>query len=279
MQSLDLYKKSYKIINIITITSTLLLLFAFAFSFDTNSGYLLPGPLTTLFFVSYIIGVIVSFSPVFFANEFEHLDTPNTIAYKSKMYYTVSAVSSTLFGILVFSLTHNVENVDTFIASGIGLVFFGLFITSTLLFGYDFNIVKIIFLFGSMAFPLSIGLGNNKNYYHHINSIENILTVLFCISFLIYILYEAKRICTGRHSELHFPAMLLTYMSGMSLSLAYVFAFLFQNVNEGYRFYQMIMIFSISIHMIFESNRFMASATPKSKYSKIQIEENQNTDN
>lgn len=41
----------------------------------------------------------------------------------------------------------------------------------------------------------------------------------------------------------------------------------------------MIMIFSISMHMVFESNRFVANATPKSKYSKIEIEENQSNDN
>ena len=139
--------------------------------------------------------------------------------------------------------------------------------------------IESVFLFFSIAFPLSVGIGNSRNYYHHINSIENVLTVLFCISFLIYVLYEAKRICTGHHSELHFPSMLLTYISGMTLSVSYVFFFMIQNAAEGQRFYQMIMIFAISIHMLFELNRFIATATPQSKFSITHTTENQETDN
>ena len=272
MHTLELYKKAFKIMNAITVIATLLLILCFIFSFDANSGYLTSGPLTTSFFVVYGVGVIVSVASVFLSSEFDDLETPNELTQKSKLYYTIPAVTSILFGLLAFTLTASVEDSKMLLVSAIGLICFGVYCTLVIFFGYSFNIIKAAFLFFSIIFPTSIGIGNSRNYHHHINSIENVFTVLFAISYLIYVLYEVRRLCTGKHSEFHFPAMLVTYMSGTSLSVAYILAFTMDKVKEGYRFYQMIMIFAISIHMVFELNRLIASARSKSKYNKVELE-------
>lgn len=279
MNTLDLYKKVFKLMNALTVLATVLLFLCFTFSFDASNGYLVSGPSTTVFFIVYGAGVIVSVASIFLSNEFEYLKTPNETEHRSKMYFTASATACALFGALVFSLTSSVVDAQSFVLSGIGLLCFGLYVAFTIFLGYKFNVIKLVFLFFSIAFPVSVGIGNSRNYYHHINSIENVLTVLFCISFLIYILYEAKRICTGRHSELHFPAMLLTSMSGITLSVSYVFFFMLNGTAEGQRFYQMIMIFAISLHILFEMNRFIATAAPQSKYNKAPVRESQENDN
>lgn len=275
MNQINSFKKIYKITSIITITAIFLLLLCFIFSFDAESGYLTSSILTTAFFAVYVIGAIVSVTAIFIPSEFDSLDTPNEISGKSKSSIICAGSASIVVGIFTLLLKNHVIDFKTLIYSGIGLITFGIYLVLTASLSMEFNLIKIISLLFSILLPFSIGVGNNNNYFHHINSTENTLSVFFSIAFLMFILQEAKRMCTNTHSEWHFVSMLLTYISSLSLSVAYMIAFIFDSVNEGYRFYQMLMILLVGLSMMFKINSFLNSLTPKSKHqSIISIEEN-----
>lgn len=267
MDQINSFKKIYKIVNVITCTSIMLLLLCFMLSFDAASGYLANSALSTLFFVVYIAGAVVSLTAIFVPSEFDSLETPDEMSGKSKFYFACVGTASVVVGAFSLILKNNVVDFQTLLYSGIGLIAFGIYLILTATLGMKFNLIKIISLLVSIMLPFSIGTGNNNNYYHHINSIENTLTVFFAIAFLFFILHEAKRMCTGVHSEWHFVSMLLTYISSLSISVAYMVAFVLDSVNEGYRFYQMLMILLVGLSMMFKINSFIASLTPKSKFS------------
>ena len=266
MNSIKSFKKVYNIANVITIAVVLLLLLCFAFSFDTDNGYLNKTPLSFLFMVTYLAGIIISVLTIFIPSEFEVLKSSNTIEGMAKSYYTAACIACILFGGLGTFLTNDVLDSHTTMVAGLGLMFFGIFILLMLVMdGYTFKFPKLIFLFLSISLPVILSLGNTKNYVHHINSTENILCVFFSISFLLYILNEARRICLGYHSNWHFASMLLTYITGLSLSGSYVIAFIFNSVKEGYRFYQMLIILIVSIFMGIELKHFLYTVEPQSK--------------
>ena len=264
MNPSTLFKKNYKIMNIVTAVLVALLLLCFVFSFDAESGYLANGILTTVFFITYGIGAVVAFSAIFIPSEFETIITLNEITGKSRSRYTASGISIILAGVLNLFLTKNIAQSKSELLSALGLVAFGLYVILLLTKnGYEFSLVKSVLLFVSIAFPTMIALANNQNYNYHINSIENYLSVLFACSFLAYILQTIKRLCYNKHSNWHFATMLLTYMSGLSLSGAYVIAFLFNSVNEDNRFCQMIMILTVSIFVGIELNHFIEELDSK----------------
>ena len=275
MNPISLFKKSYKSVAIITAIAFLLLLLCFMFSFDAENGYLSNGILTRMFFVVYAIGVIAALLSLLIPSEFDILETPNSLNSTAKSYYTVATAAAVLIGALSLFLSKNVSNPKNLLFSGIGVICFGIYLITVLKTGYEFNVFKLVFLFLSITTPVTISLGNNTNYYHHINSIENTLSVLFSIAFLMFILQEAKRICKHRHSGWHFASMLLTFMSGISLSGAYIAAYALYVVNEGYRLYQMLIIFIISTAVAFKLNRFVSELKLTSKYKKQPAKENE----
>lgn len=275
MNPITLFKKSYKAVAIITAIAFLLLLLCFMFSFDAENGYLSNGILTTLFFIVYAVGAIISLLSLLIPSEFDIIETPDTLNTRAKSCYTMATAAAVLVGGLSIFLSESVSNPKNLLFSGIGIIYFGIYMISVVKTGYEFNIFKLVFLFFSIATPIVIALGNNTNYYHHINSTENTLSVLFSISFLMFVLQEAKRICTHHHSGWHFVSMLLTCMSGLSLSGAYITAYVFDVVNEGYRFYQMLIIFIISAAVAFKLHRFISELTLTSKYKKQPTKENE----
>lgn len=266
MNSVKSLKKIYDIVNILTLVTMGLLLLCFCFSFDSQNGYLIQSPLTLVFTVAYIAGIVVSVASIFVHSEFDILKSPDEINGMAKVYYATNSAACILIGMLGFFLTNDVNDVHTTLVAGVGAILFGIFIALLLTRGgYSFKVVKLLFLFLSISLPIILALGNTRNYIHHINSIENILCVLFSISFLLYILNEAKRLCKGIHPTWHFASMLMTYVTGFSLSGAYLIAFILDTVNEGYRFYQMLIIFAVSAFMSIEMKHFLYTLTPESK--------------
>ena len=266
MNQIDLFKKTYKIMSVITAVTVLLLLLCFMLSFDASSGYFSNSIFTVIFFAAYIVGILVSLSAIFIPSEFDLLDTPNEIGKNHRSYFVCSGIASILIGVFSLLLRNSVIDLKTILYASIGLISFGIYLIIVAVKGAGFGIIKLLFLLFSILLPFSVGIGNNNNYYHHINSIENTLTVFFAIAFLAFILQEAKRIITGTHSNWHFVSMLLTYMSSLSVSVAYMIAFIFDSVNEGYRFYQMTMILLVGISVMLKINHFVGSLTPHSKH-------------
>lgn len=244
-----LFRKTYKLMNVVTSVITILLLICFVFFFDSESGYFSNGVMTTIFFIAYAIGAAIAFSSILIPSEFEAITTDNLVNKKSSSLYIASGIGAIIIGIFTSTLA---------------LIAFGVYIILlTTKKGYEFSILKAILLFATIYLPTTLVLENGQNYYHHINSIENYLCVLFACSFLAYILQSAKRLCRSEHSDWHFPTMLLTYMSGLSLSSAYMIAFLFGCATEDQRFYQMLIILIISIFVGVELNRFTSALDSK----------------
>ena len=265
MNPLKLFKKIYNLINILTIIAAILLFCCFCFSYDASNGYLENGPLTLMFFILYGACAVISLVSILTQSEFEIITTPNGIHGRAKSYYTASNVASILTGALGFFMTHSPSTRESIFIASIGLISFGLFqLMLTSKSGYKFNLLKVAFLFVSIAMPVEIVFGNNLDYNHHINSTINILTVFFAVSFLLYILTEAKRICNGAHTHWHLPAMLLTFTTGATLSGAYLFAFLFEIIKDSSYFYQMLMIMAVSAFIAIELKHFMYVAKTKS---------------
>ena len=265
MNPLKLFKKIYNLINILTPIAAFLLFFCFCFSYDFAGGYLVESHLTSIFYITYAVCAIISLISILAQSEFEIITTPNGIHGRAKSYYTASNVASILIGALGFFMSHSPLTRDSIYIASIGLISFGLFqLMLTSKSGYKFNILKMVFLFASIAMPVELVFGNNLDYNHHINSTINIFTVFFAVSFLLYILTEAKRICNGAHTHWHLPAMLLTFTTGIVVSSAYFFAFLFDIIKDGSYFYQMLMIMAASAFVAIELKHFMYVAKTKS---------------
>lgn len=263
MHLTKLFKKRYISMLAITAVVTLLLLLCFVFSFDAENGYFDRGALPIIFYVAYGAGAVISLLSLLIPSEFETLETPDVVDQKSKPFFLASAIATVLLGGLSFTMPQESTDLKITLGIGIGTICFGIYVIYTSIVGYRYDLLKLVFLFFSMSLPVMLGLGNNSNYYRHLNSVENILTALFSISFLVYILFESRRVAHGRHSGWHFVSMLWMLMSGASLSIAYFVAFMLDKVTESYRFYQMLIILSISAFMAFESNRFVRTLTPK----------------
>ena len=159
-------------------------------------------------------------------------------------------------------LACNLLSDDVFLAAGsLGVGAFLLFIMlCSAKSGYNKSSLKVLLLYLSAIFPLSMVFANDTNYLRHMNSVENTLTVVFSLSFMSYILYEAKRIHEGVHSRWHFGTMLLTVHSGFAFSSAYIVAYLTKSVDELQRFLQMIPVLFISLFVGFKLFRFIKEA-------------------
>ena len=261
MNQINLYKKIYNFMNILTIVSALLLFFCFCYSFDVENSYLNDSPLTLMFFISYGLGAIISLSSVLTQSEFDVVTTHNGIHGRAKSYYTATTVASILTGAIGFFISHESKINQNMLIAAAGLLSFGIFqLMLSSKSGYRPKTFKLIFLFASIAFPVEIVFASISDYSHHINSIENTLMSIFSISFLLYILYEAKRICTGAHSAWHFASMTFTCMSGFVISSAYLFAFLFDIIKDGSHFYPMLAILAASAFIGVELKHFIYTA-------------------
>jgi len=262
MEQIKRFQKIYKSVSIIALTLAILLLMCFRFEFEADNGYLGGGLLTVLFYVLYALGAIVCFSSILLPSEFEIITTPDEISGKStRRSSTIISIATILFGFLGFFLSDSPIKIGSVALSGLGVALFGAYFALLLSRkGRSFGLSKVIFLFASIIFPISITLGNNQNYFYYINSVENKLTALFGCSFLFYILQEAIRVCRAKHTAWHFTSMLLTCMSGFCLTVSYILAFAFELVKGGDRLYQMLLILAVSLLVGIELRSFVYTA-------------------
>ncbi|MBO5714939.1 MAG: hypothetical protein J6S23_00915 [Clostridia bacterium] len=246
----------FKITAILTVLSTALLTLSFRWCFNSADGYFVTSAPPIIFSILYFGGIIISFVSTFALDKNQIIKTKNEIG---KMQIPYIAIATSLaFSVLACNLLSN----DSFLS--IGSLGIGAFLIYAILCsaksGYAPSPLKVLLLYASVVFPLLMLFANNTNYLRHINSVENTLTTVFTLSFMSYILYEAKRIHEGAHSRWHFGLMLLTFHSGLSLSTAYIIAYLTKSVDEPIRFLQMIPTFFISFFVVFELLRFINEA-------------------
>jgi hypothetical protein len=130
MNPITLFKKSYKAVAIITAIAFILLLLCFMFSFDAENSYLSNGILTTLFFIVYAVGAIISLLSLLIPSEFDILETPDTLNSTAKSCYTTVTAASVLVGALSIFLSESVSNPKNLLFSGIGIICFGIYMIS-----------------------------------------------------------------------------------------------------------------------------------------------------
>ena len=257
-----------KITLILTILSTLALIFSFRWCFNSASGYFVISAPPIVFWVTYIGGIICSVIATLLIDKKQIIKTPSEVG-KMQLPLIILACMLTVTVLLCNILFDN----ELLIFGNLGIYAFVIYtLLCSLKGGYRPGAAKILLLYASILFPVSMEIINSTNYTRHINSVENTLATLFEIFFMLYILYEAKRIHTGEHSRWHLGTMLLAVHSGLSYSIAYVVAYLTKSVDEPIRLFHTTLILLISLLIEFELLRFV-------KKSEFHTQEEWNTIN
>lgn len=261
-----LVKITHRVASLLTFITTALLLSSFIFSFDMINGYFIDGILPILFNVFFIIGIVVSFACSFIFKKDEIVKTENS----DKLQKIATAFIAG--ALIVASFAYRVTNSKTNLAI-IGVLFFALFLAISSNKGqYTYHWSKVASLLLSSLFPLIMAIENNSVMIRHSNSVENMLSSVFGIAFLIYILYEGNRIFKSEHSKWHYASMLLLTHTGFSLSISYIIVYLMGLATESIRFSQMIIVFIISVFVEIELIFFIKNATSHTNEEWAEIE-------
>lgn len=254
-----LIKLSHWAIQITSALSAILLLSSFVFAFDAEKGYFEDGFLPVAFIALYTIGIVISVASALACGKSRIIKAQSSPD-RSQTTFALAGTLAVLLGSLNVAL-NKTANETVVLLTGIGICALGAYL---LLFsvknGRQFSVLKLICLFAAVLLPVGIILGNNSNYHYSINSVQNTLCAIFGICFLIYILYEGKSLAEGSHSKLHLPSMLLTFHTGISISAAYILAYLFGEVREEARFYQMFLVLAVSIAVKLQLDQFVKEA-------------------
>ena len=261
-----LVKITHRVASLLTFITTALLLSSFIFSFDMINGYFTDGILPILFNIFLIIGILASFACSFVFRKGEIVKTENS----DKLQKIAAAFIAG--ALIIASFSYRVTIGKTSLAI-IGVLFFAMFTAISSNRGqYTYNWVKIVCLLLSSLFPLIMSIQNNSVMLRHSNSVENMLSSVFGIAFLIYILYEGNRIFKGEHSKWHYASMLLLTHTGFSLSISYIVVYLMGIATESTRFSQMIIVFIISIFVEIELIFFTRSSISHTKEERSETE-------
>ena len=258
----------FKTVSILTLASTVLLLLCFVFSFDVVNGYFADGLLPVLFEIVFVLGIIISLASAFAFDKHKIIKTSNSDNEHSSVKLALVILLVICAAIFNFITTN-----FYFSISIIGIGFFAIY--SFLSRGekaYNYSHTKLISMLISLLFPIIMNIDNGLVIYRHSNSVENTLTSVFVIAYLIYTLYEGNRIFTGTHSRWHLPSMLLMTHTGFSLSVSYIIAYFTYDVNEKLRFYQMILIFILCLLVEIEAARFVKKAESHTQIEWDEIE-------
>lgn len=246
-----------------TLLSALFLTACLALYFEPDEGYFKAGegvPLRIAFAAVYILGLILCAVCGRLAPGGEELPRQNgVLAYKLR--FVLSGTVLVLLGALEILLDLELSS-EVSLMVGIGACLFGVYL---LLVGAGKGFIAspavLLCLYFSILLPIGITLGNSSNYYRHINSVENGLGAVVCISMMIYILYEGNRLVSGVHSRLHVVSMLAVLHSGLSIAVPYSLAYIGGSVNEASRFLQMVIILAFCAAVGAELARYLRLAS------------------
>ncbi len=237
-------KISFYIVLILSFVSCLTLILSFALSFDKTSGYFESGSaLPIIAIVCYSLGCIASFAPLLASRDVVSVGSLNTLLKNEKNGFALLGTVCILFGALGFLLNTGLKTNDLILyLLGLGTMSFGAyFLLLTGKNGYKkIKAAKILILLLCAAFPTGVMFHGNSDYHRAMNSVENYLSTVFGVAFLLFILYEGKRVTEEAHSPMHFASMLLLLFTGTSFPLAYTVSYLMESVNEEFRLLQVL---------------------------------------
>lgn len=264
----SLTKTIYTAITLVTLLSIILLTLSFMLSFDSKNGYFTKGIFPILFNVAFVLGALLSLAAPFLLKKGQVIKSNASIDREKPIY--IAFISLLIICVVAFNFFTLSKY---FVIAIMGVCFFAFFLLLCVMKGgYAYSHLKIIFLLLTALFPVLLTMGNDMQIYRHSNSLENKLAAVFAISFLIYILYEGKRLFTGEHSKWHFASMLLASHTGLSLSVSYLISFALGGVNEETRLYQIIVILAISSFIEYELVRFIKKSESHTKEEWDEIE-------
>lgn len=264
----SLTKTIYTAITLVTLLSIILLTLSFMLSFDSKNGYFTKGIFPILFNVAFVLGALLSLAVPFLLKKGQVIKSNASIDREKPIY--IAFISLLIICVVAFNFFTLSKY---FVIAIMGVCFFAFFLLLCVMKGgYAYSHLKIIFLLLTALFPILLTMGNDMQIYRHSNSLENKLAAVFAISFLIYILYEGKRLFTGEHSKWHFASMLLASHTGLSLSVSYLISFALGGVNEETRLYQIIVILAISSFIEYELVRFIKKSESHTKEEWDEIE-------
>lgn len=257
----SIIKTVYTGASLVTVASIILLTLSFTNSFDALNGYFNSGILPILFWIAFITGIVISLVSAFAIRKNEIIKTEDPVS-DHKLIYILFAAALAICALLFNILT--ISNYFTLMI--VGVCAFALFIMlCAAKDGYKYSHLKLLFLLLSVLFPLLMTFDNNAVMDRHSNSVENTLTSIFSIAFLIYILYEGNRIFKGEHSRWHFASMLLVSHTGLTFSVSYVAAYIIGSVYETQRLYQVVIMLIISAFVELELLRFVSRSESRTK--------------
>ena len=241
----------------LTVIMSLVLTLAFLTSFDSQSGYFEDSPLPVIFNVLSITHLTLSLVCGF--------SLPKTFIYKTPDEIQKTRGNALLGTALIllstFSLLfENSASSTIALIDCVGIFSFGIYLLAlSLAKNYKYNPLKQICIYLSAFLTVSIFSKNNSDFNRHINSVENTLCIIFFTAFLIYLLYEGRKLVNGTHSRFHLPAIMFASSIGVSFSVAYIIAYLFGAVNESHRMFDAAAILLICIYILMEGKRFVST--------------------
>ena len=253
---------------ILTAIISIALALSFLTSFDSQSGYFKGGPLPMIFNVLSITQLALSLVCGFSLPKSFIYKTPDEIPKATG----VALIGTALILLSTFNLLFENGMKSTVALIGcIGICSFGIYLLAlSLTKSHKYNPLKQILIYLSAFLTISIFSKNNSNFTRHLNSVENTLCIIFFTAFLIYLLYEGRKLVNGTHSRFHLPAMMFASSTGISFSVAYIIAYLFGAVNESHRMFDAAAILLICIYILMEGKRFVSTVDV---YSPIEWEE------
>lgn len=113
---------------------------------------------------------------------------------------------------------------------------------------FEYHSIKLLLLCFAVFLPFGMTMKNIFYLYRPTNSVENILSVCFAVSFLLYILNEGKRMISGVATRAYPASILLSLFSSATLSASYVIGYIGGALSEADRFKDMLLCLALSVY-------------------------------
>ena len=243
--------------------SALLLIVCFVYCFDSQKGYFEEGAaLPVVFYIIYAAALLFSLVPALLTRKELVI---RCVEKGEKIHVSAGALSGTaciLLGMLAALEIIPLSFYDE-VSGAIALGMFGL--GAYMLLGVTvaegkYRFLKILCLGFSACLPIYLYLSGNSISYYPVNCVENRLTSVFAICFLIYILNEGKFVFYGKYTRYRYSAMLAVSVSGLCLAAAYIIAYFLGAVGDTVRFLQMIYVAVATLSVRISMKRYIARA-------------------
>lgn len=252
-------RAAHRLCAVFTAVSAALLFILFTAFFDAEAGYFNDGTnaliVKILFGTSCFVCFASSLVPAcLFSEDTASACAPGTSFFRlPTLRKTVGALALLLGG--TYSILGELGLFElpsqAFIFCGIGLFSLGaLALLSDLAPGAKKTAITLVLLLFACALPLGLRIADSENYFRHVNSVENRLDMVFSIFLLVYILYEGNRAFRGAPTRLYFSSVMLVLSNGLTLSSAYIAAYLFGAVHERERFLRMLAVLAACLTVL-----------------------------